>query len=145
MSVMRSLVAGALLAAASPAQAQVAATDAWVRATVPAQKATGAFMTLKSDAKSRLVAVSTPVATRAEIHSSTQHEGMMHMQAMEAVELPAGKPVELKPGGYHVMLLGLTQALKEGQSVPLTLTFEGRDRKRTTLEVQAQVRPLGAR
>ena len=145
MSALRLLAAGALVAAAAACQAQVTASDAWVRATVPAQKSTGAFMTLTSSAASRLVAVETPIARRAEIHASAMHDGVMHMHALNAVELPAGKTVELKPGSYHVMLLELTQPLKEGQSVPLTLTLEGPDRKRTTLEVKAQVRPLGAR
>ena len=127
------------------AHAGVTAADAWIRGTVPAQKSTGAFMTLTSTGQAKLVGVSTPVAKRAEIHSSSNASGVMQMQAVEAVELPAGQRVELKPGGYHVMLLGLSAPLKEGDVVPLTLTVEGPDRKRSSVEVKARVRPLAAR
>lgn len=145
MQAMRFGLAAAMLAAAACAQAGVTAAEAWVRGTVPAQKSTGGFMTLTSTEDARLVAVSSPAAKRAEIHSSGMSGGVMTMQAVEAIDLPAGKPVQLKPGGFHVMLLGLAAPLKEGAVVPLTLTIEGRDRKRSTLEVQAKVRPLGAR
>ena len=127
------------------ANGEVTARDAWVRGTVPAQKSTGAFMTLLSSEDAKLVGVATPAARRTEMHTTTMQSGVMQMQAMEAIELPAGKPVQLRPGGHHLMLLGLTGALKEGDAVPLVLTIEGRQRKRTQVEVKAVVRPLGAR
>ncbi|MFZ3323018.1 MAG: copper chaperone PCu(A)C [Usitatibacter sp.] len=123
--------------------AAVTATDAWVRGTVPAQKTTGAFLTLESSEDAKLVSVSTPAAKSAEIHESQQVQGMMHMQAVEAVPLPAGKRVELKPGGFHLMLVGLARPLGEGDSVPLTLTIEDKRGRRTKVEVNAPVRPLG--
>ena len=141
---MRALLVCAALAAAA-AQAQVTARDAWVRGTVPAQKTTGAFMTLTSAKDAKVVGVSTPIARQAEIHESMNHGGVMHMHAVEALELPAGKPVALKPGGFHVMLVGLERPLKEGEIVPIVLTIEGPDRKRTTVEVKAAVRPLATR
>jgi copper(I)-binding protein len=67
---------------------------------------------------------------------------MMRMRAVPALDLPAGKAVELKPGGYHLMLMDLKQQLKAGDSVPLTLVIEGKDGKRETLEVKAPVRAL---
>lgn len=130
---------------ATGALAEVTARDAWVRGTVPAQKSTGAFMTLVSSEDAKVVAVASPIAKRAEIHESAVHSGVMHMHAVEALELPAGKPVVLRPGSYHVMLLGLKGQVREGEPVPLTLTIEARDRKRTTLEVKATVRPLASR
>jgi copper(I)-binding protein len=66
----------------------------------------------------------------------------MKMRAVPRLALPAGKAVTLKPGGYHVMLMALQQPLKEGETVNITLTFEGRDGKRSTAEVAAKVRPL---
>ena len=134
-----------LAALAAPAWAEVTARDAWVRGTVPAQKSTGAFMTLTSREGAKLVGVASPVAKRAEIHESAMQSGVMHMRAVPAVELPAGKAVALQPGGFHVMLLGLAKGLAEGESVPLTLTIEAPDGKRSTVEVQARVRPLAAR
>jgi len=140
---MRSLLFAALAMAAGIAQASVTATDAWVRGTVPAQQTTGVFVTLQSSEESRLVAVTTPAARSAEIHASEQKQGVMHMHALEAIALPAGQRVELKPGGFHIMLVGLTRALGAGDTVPLTFTFEDRKGKRTRIEVRAEVRPLG--
>ncbi len=140
---MRSLLFAALAMAAGLAQASVTATDAWVRGTVAAQKTTGAFVTLQSSEESRLVAVTTPAASSAEIHASEQKQGVMHMHALDAIALPAGQRVELKPGSFHIMLVGLTRALSAGDTVPLTFTFEDRQGKRTRIEVRAEVRPLG--
>jgi copper(I)-binding protein len=145
MKGLRAVAVWAACSGACLAHAGVTASEAWVRGTVPAQKSTGAFMTLTSTGPAKLVAVSTPAAKRAEIHLSSSASGVMQMKAVDAIDLPAGQRVELKPGGYHVMLLGLTAPLKEGDLVPLTLTVEGADRKRSSVEVKARVRPLAAR
>jgi hypothetical protein len=137
------LIATAVLLASLGAHAAVTATDAWVRGTVPAQKTTGAFLTLQSSEDAKLVGVSTPVAKSAEIHQSSESQGMVHMHAVDAVKLPAGERVELKPGGYHVMLVGLAHPLAEGDQVPLTLTIEDARGKRSQIELRAPVRPLG--
>ena len=138
------LIAGIILAAcALNVHAAVTATDAWVRGTVPAQKTTGAFVTLESSEDAKLISVTTPAAKVAEIHESMQSQGVMRMHAVDQVPLPAGKRVELKPGGFHVMLVDLSKPLAEGDSVPLTLTIEDKQGKRTQLQVQAPVRPLG--
>jgi copper(I)-binding protein len=140
---MRRLFLAALAVASGIAQASVTATDAWVRGTVPAQKTTGAFVTLQSTEASKLVSVTSSAAQSVEMHSSEQTQGVMHMHALDAIALPAGQRVELKPGGFHIMLVGLTRALGAGDIVPLTFTFEDRNGKRTSMEVRAQVRPLG--
>ena len=126
-----------------PAHAQVTVKDPWVRATVPQQKATGAFMQLTSAQDARLVEVKSPVAGVVEIHEMTMEKDVMKMRALpKGLELPAGKGVELKPGGYHVMLMDLKQQMKEGDTVPVTLVVEGKDKKLTTIEVKAPVKPL---
>jgi copper(I)-binding protein len=125
-------------------QAEVTAKDAWVRATVPSQTTTGAFMTLTSTADARVLSASSPIAKSVEIHESMIMGGTAHMHEVEAVALPAGKPVQLKPGGHHVMLMGVAKPLKAGDSVPITLTIE-EGGKRTRLEVKAEVRPIGSR
>jgi copper(I)-binding protein len=129
---------------AVPAHAQVTVNDAWVRATVPQQKATGAFMQLQSARDSRLVSASSPLTPNVEVHEMTMQDNVMRMRQVPAVELPAGKTVDLKPGGYHIMLMNLAQPVKEGDTVPLTLVFEGRDGQRETVDVQAPVRPLNS-
>ena len=130
-------------ACALDVEAAVTATDAWVRGTVPAQKTTGAFVTLRSSVDTKLVSVATPVAKSAEIHESNMADGTMRMRAVDFVALPAGKRIELKPGGYHVMLIGIEKPLGAGDSVPLTLTLEDPSGKRSTLRVEAAVKPLG--
>ena len=136
---------GLLLAlVAAPAMAQVTVTDAWVRGTVSGQKVTGAFMRITSVSDATLVSVSSPAAKFVEIHEMAMDAGVMKMRAVDKVALPAGKSVELKPGGYHVMLMDITQPLAEGQTVPVTLTFVGKDGKRTTQEVKARVKALTA-
>jgi periplasmic copper chaperone A len=133
-----------LAVSSSPCFAQVSVKDAWVRATVPHQKATGAFLQLTAARDSRLVEVRSPVAGSTELHEMSMANNVMKMRAVAAVELPAGKSVEFKPGGYHIMLLGLKAPVKEGESVPLTLVVEGRDGKRESVEAKAIVRPLTA-
>jgi copper(I)-binding protein len=139
---MRSVPA-ILLVAAAPALAGVTASDAWVRGTVPAQTVTGAFLTLRSSDAAKVIAVRSPVAASAEIHSTSMEGGVMHMRPMNDLALPAGKSVELKPGGQHIMLMGLRRPLAAGDKVPLVFMVEDAAGKRTTLEVAADVRPLG--
>jgi periplasmic copper chaperone A len=134
--------AAALLALAGTAFAQTTVKDAWVRGTVAQQKASGAFMHITSAKGGKLLEVSSPVAGVVEIHEMAMQGDMMRMRAVPALELPAGKAVELKPGGFHVMLMDLKQQLKPGDSVPLTLVVEGKDGKRETLQVKAPVRSL---
>jgi hypothetical protein len=123
--------------------AAVTATGAWVRGTVPAQKTTGAFVTLESSDEAKVVGVQSPASQSAEIHASEHRGGVMHMHAVDSLPLPAGKRVEMKPGGFHVMLVGLTRPLGAGDKVPLTFTIEDAKGQRTRIEVSADVRPLG--
>lgn len=135
-----------VLAAASlfstSAFAQVTVGDPWIRATVPAQKTAGAFMQLRSPKATRLVEVQSPVAGRAEVHQMAMEGQTMRMQKVDGIDLPAGQSVNLSSGGYHVMLFDLKQQLKEGEQVPLTLTFVGADKKRENVTVQVPVKPL---
>jgi copper(I)-binding protein len=140
-------LAGAALAALAivlPAAAQVTVTEPWVRGTVQGQMATGAFMTLQSAKDARLIEAASPVAGVVEIHEMALENNVMRMRAVQALELPAGRVVELKPGGYHVMLMDLKQQMKEGELVPVTLVVESGG-KRETIEVKASVRAPTAR
>ncbi|UXH78254.1 copper chaperone PCu(A)C [Roseateles amylovorans] len=136
------LIAGTVLAVS--AHAQVTVKEAWIRATVPQQKATGAFMQLTASQDTRLVSVNTPLTPKAEVHEMAMQDNVMRMRQVRAIELPAGKTVELKPGGYHVMLMDLPAQVKEGQTVPLTLVFEDKSGARKTQDVKVPVRALNA-
>jgi periplasmic copper chaperone A len=141
--IQRTLVLTALAAASPWALAQTTVKDPWVRGTVAQQTATGAFMRIISAQGGRLVAASSPVAGIVEIHEMAMSGDVMKMHAIAGLDLPAGKTVELKPGGYHVMMMDLKQQIKEGEVVPLTLVVEGKDGKRETIEVKAPVKALG--
>ena len=119
--------------------------DAWIRTAVPGQKATGAFMKITAKDGAKLVSGSTPAAGVTEVHEMKMDGDIMRMRAVPGgLDLPAGKTVELKSGGYHVMLMDLKQQMKEGDTVSLTLVVEGKDKKRSTIEVKAPVKPLAA-
>lgn len=124
---------------ALPALAQVSVSGAWARPTVQGQMGTGAFMTLTAKDGARVVGAASPVAGVVEIHEMKMEGNVMKMRAVDALELPAGKAVELKPGGYHMMLLDLKQALKPGETIPLSLRIETHDRKLVTLPVEVEV------
>ena len=128
---------------APAAFAQVTVKDPWVRATVPQQKTTGVFLQITSAKDARLVEARSPAANVVELHEMTMVDNVMKMRAVPGLALPAGKVVELKPGGYHVMV-DLKQQIKDGDRVPLTLVIEGKDHKRETVEVNAVARPLAA-
>ena len=113
--------------------------DAWVRASVPGQMATGAFMKLKSKDGAQLVSVSTPVAGIAEVHEMKMEGDVMKMRAVSVLDLPAGKTVELKPGGYHVMLMDLKTTLKQDSTVPMTLVFKDAKGVQSTLALKVPV------
>lgn len=136
------IIAVAATVFAISAQAQVTISDAWVRATVAQQKATGAFMQIKSVKDARLLEVRSPVAGVVEIHKMEMADNVMKMRAIDTLDLPAGKVVELKPGSYHIMLLDLKAQVKDGDVVPVTLVVEGKDKKRETIEIKATAKPL---
>ncbi|HEV7815198.1 MAG TPA: copper chaperone PCu(A)C [Janthinobacterium sp.] len=134
------LLAGLALAAA--AQAQVAVTAPWIRATVPQATSAGVFMRLQSAQDARLVEVRSSAAGLAEIHQMAMDGQTMTMRAVNGIDLPAGKPVDLASGGLHIMLMDLKRQMKAGDSVPLTLLIQVKGKKPQTLEVQVPVKPL---
>jgi periplasmic copper chaperone A len=135
------LLALVAAAAAAPVHAQTRVTEPWIRSAVAQQKATGMFAQITSAEGGRLVAASSPIAGTVEVHEMSMDGDIMRMRALpNGLELPAGKAVALKPGGYHLMLLGLKQALKAGDTVPVALVIEGRDGKRETLALDVPVK-----
>ena len=139
---MLARVAG-LAAGAVQAQPVVQVQDAWARATVPGQGASGAFMTLTAPQGATLEGVSSPAAT-AELHEMAMEGDVMRMRPLGSLALPAGRAVTLKPGGVHIMLLDLKAPLTAGASVPLTLRVRDAKGVESTVEVQAPVRALNA-
>ena len=136
---IRWLVLTMALAWTGASQAQVQVKDAWARAAVQGQTATGAFMSLTSIEGARLIGASSPVAGVVEIHEMVMDGNVMKMRAVPGLDLPPGRSVELKPGGYHVMLLDLKRPLKVGERVPVELRLETRDKRLVTQPIEVEV------
>lgn len=144
-SILNAAICAALtLASATAAHAQVTVKEPWVRGTVASQKATGAFMQLSTTEAVRLVEVRSGAAKIVEVHEMRMEGDRMMMKAVPGIDLVPGQMLELKPGGFHVMLIDVVKPLNAGDKVPLTLVLEGKDKKRTQVEVSAEVRALNA-
>lgn len=128
-----------LLSLADPALANVKVTASASYETAPGMKVGAATLTLQADHDDRLVGASSPAADRVEIHSMTvDQKGVMQMRKVDGLDLPAGKAVTLEPSSYHLMLIGLKQPLKAGESLPLTLEFSHEKPVDVTVEVKSR-------
>lgn len=144
MNMKKNYIAVALLTACmtmtvSTSQAEVAYTGAWVRATAPNQQATGAFMQLVSKKDTTLVAARSDIAGIVEVHEMKMENDVMRMRAVDGLRLAANQPVELKSGGYHLMLMDLKKQLKVGTEAQITLVFKNADDQSETVYVHAPV------
>ena len=127
------------LSAGSAWAQTVKISNAWVRTTVAGQQSTGAFMALTAPAAMKLVSVSTPAAGIVEVHEMKMDGDIMRMREIPQLELPAGKTVELKPGGLHMMLMDLKQPFAKDARVPFTLHFKNAKGVDSELKVMLQV------
>jgi copper(I)-binding protein len=139
--IIKTLLGGIALATSLLASAQaIDVKDAWVRTTVQGQKATGAFMKITAKDGAKLVSAASPVAGVVEVHEMKMDGDVMRMRAVQGgLDLPAGKTVELKPGGYHVMLMDLKAALPKDSTIPMTLVFKDSKGLETKVELKAPV------
>ncbi|RTL56877.1 MAG: copper chaperone PCu(A)C [Rhodocyclaceae bacterium] len=143
---LRTLLAAvfSLTTMAALAAADLEVKTPWVRSTVPGQPATGAFMELSSKNGVTVVGASSAAAGVTEVHEMKQENGIMKMRALRVLEVPAGGTVQLAPGSYHVMLMDLKKDLKPGDTVPILLKVKGKDGKKQTVTVKAEVRDMTA-
>ncbi len=119
----------------------VAVTRPYARATAAGQSVGAGYLTLTNPgAADRLLSASAPVSQTVELHTMSMDGTVMRMRQVDAIELPAGRTVELKPGGLHLMLMGLKAPLAAGSQFPLTLRFE----KAGEVTVQVKVEAAGA-
>lgn len=114
----------ALLLPASALSEEIAVTDPWARASITASRPAAAYMTFESSTGDRLIGITTPVAKNVVIHAVREEDGINRMVHLPALDIPAGEPVTLAPGGMHAMLMELDAKLVEGESFPMTLRFE---------------------
>lgn len=144
MNFRTSLIAAALSAVSFSSFAAMDISEPYARATPPHAPNSAAFMTLTNsgDDLVSLVEAATPVAGMVELHTHAMHDGMMKMRQVETIDVPANGMTELKPGGLHVMLFDLQRPLKEGETLPLTLTFS--DGSEITKEIPVKKVMAGA-
>lgn len=142
LALAAAFAASVALAAAAAEPSAIVVTDAWARATPPGAKTGAAYVTVtnKGTAADKLLSASTPVAGEAQLHTTITENGVMKMRPVTAIDLKPGASVTLKPGGMHLMLMDMKQPLKEGDSFPVSLTFE----KAGTVEADVKVRKVGA-
>lgn len=141
---MKQFVFAFLLAVAtSSVYAQVTIDNPWARATVPAQPVGAVYMTINSPDKVTLVKAETEVAKEVQFHTMHHHDGVMKMREHGPIEVLPGKPVELAPGGMHLMLMGLKAPLVAGESVNVKLTFKDAKGALSHTTVAAPVKPIG--
>ncbi|MEJ8574102.1 copper chaperone PCu(A)C [Microbaculum marinum] len=151
---MRKYILAAVFAAILPVAGPAGAHDykagdltighPWTRAMPPGAKVGGGFLVITNDGDTAdtLLAVTSPRADRGEVHEMAMDGGVMKMRELETgLEIPAGATVELKPGGYHIMFMGVTDGFKEGERVPAVLVFE----KSGEVAVEFSTSPVGAK
>ena len=130
------LFSGLLSDAALAEDGAVAISNAWARGTPGGAQIGAAYLTVQSPTADRLTGLSTPAAQKAELHTMTMDNGIMKMRPLDGLDLPAGQPVTLKPGGTHIMLMGLKAPLQAGQSFPMTLQFAKGGAKEVNVEIE---------
>ncbi|MDA8383868.1 MAG: copper chaperone PCu(A)C [Betaproteobacteria bacterium] len=137
------VVAGLMAMACGAQAAGIKVENVWAAATVPGQTVGGAYMTITSPVAAVLVGAQSEAAGRTQIHKMAMVQGVMEMRRIRSLALPAGVPVVLGPGGYHLMLMALKAPLKVGRQVPIVLTVRVGHRAER-IQVTAQVRPRSA-
>jgi copper(I)-binding protein len=115
----------------------------WARATATANGAIYMELENKGGAPDKLVAASTPAAEKAELHTHLMENGIARMRPVDAIEVTPGSPTVLRPGGLHVMLMGLKAPLKVGDTITVTLTFEKAGKVEVTVPVQKSAGSMG--
>jgi len=131
------LAAGLVIASTALAQpAQLEVNNAWARATAGKADTGVAYVAIQSPTADRLMSLSTPAAKKAELHTMSMQGTVMKMRPLSGLDIPAGQPVMLKPGGDHIMLMGLNKVLRPGETFPLTLDFEKAGSRTVTVTVE---------
>ncbi|MEO8385239.1 MAG: copper chaperone PCu(A)C [Betaproteobacteria bacterium] len=133
----------ALPSHAQPSATSIAApviSESWIKTTVPGSAVSAAYMRIKSAIPFKLVKAESTAAGIVEIHDMKMNDGVMEMKALDAIDVPPNKAVELKPGGMHVMLMNVKKPINKGDKIPMTLTFEGANKKPVLVKLELVAR-----
>lgn len=116
----------------------------WIKTTIPGSAVSAAYMQIKSVTPFKLMKAESPAAGIVEIHDMKMNAGVMEMKALDAIDVPANKAIELKPGGMHVMLMNVKKPINKGDKIPMTLTFEGANKKTLLVKLELVARESAA-
>ncbi|OMH25609.1 copper chaperone PCu(A)C [Motiliproteus sp. MSK22-1] len=135
---MKKLIPLAFALATAPAIADIHIDNAYVRATPPGAPNTAAFMTIKNTENEsvKLISATSDIARSTELHTALKQDGVMKMRKVDDMSIPANGELELKPGSYHVMFIGLNQPVKEDETVMLMLNFSDGSKKHLEVPVK---------
>lgn len=138
------ITAGALAALARAAEPEIGLSNAWTRPTLGAGRTTAAYVTITNmgSKADKLTAAHTPGSGSVEIHTAGMENGVMRMRRLDGLDIPAGEAVTMAPGGYHIMIINVEEAIQVGATVPLTLTFETSGN--LTIDASVSMAPPGA-
>lgn len=137
---MKSYLGLLILLVSTTTHAAVTVSEVWIRTTVPGQKVAGAYLQLTSTEDAKLTGGTSSISEALELHEMSMQGDVMRMRRLDSIELPAGKKVELKPGGYHIMLMDIKSQIKEGDVIPLELIVTDRAGKTTSLRIEGFAR-----
>ena len=118
--------------------------NASARATLPGMSSSAAYMTIRNGSQDpvQIQELESPIALKSELHTTEMYDGMMSMRRVDNLQINPGEAVELKPGGYHIMLMGLTQPIAANSEIPIIITFSNGEQKsvmaRTVQEIEGQ-------
>ncbi|WP_334186795.1 copper chaperone PCu(A)C [Noviherbaspirillum sp.] len=140
---MKTLILATVLGTlATSTLADVIVQDAWARATVPGQPVGAIYMKISSRVQTTLAHAETDVAKEVQVHNMHLHDDVMKMREQGQIDIPAGKLIDLAPGGTHLMMLGLKRQLTAGEDVAVKLTFIDAKKVESTTVIHVPVRPL---
>jgi periplasmic copper chaperone A len=137
---MRILLMIVALLITTSAFAEVTISDVWVRTTAPGQKVAGAYLQIISSEDAKITGGASPISEALELHEMSMKGDVMKMRSLDSIELPAGKQISLKPGGLHIMLMGIKSQIKDGDTVPIELIITAKDGKHKALPLMAQAK-----
>ncbi len=132
-------IASILISACSK-QDSIEIKNQWVRASNDGQDVSAAYMTIVSNEDTSLIAIDSDVADVIEIHSMSMENGVMKMRMLDTLDLIAGKPTELSPGGFHLMLFDLKKPLTAGKEAHFTLHFKNKAGQEKTISITSPIK-----
>jgi copper(I)-binding protein len=140
LPLLSAMFIASILISACSKQDSIEIKNQWVRASNDGQDVSAAYMTIVSNEDTSLIAIDSDVADVIEIHSMSMENGVMKMRMLDTLDLVAGKPTELSPGGFHLMLFDLKKPLAAGKEAHFTLHFKNKAGQEKTISVTSPIK-----